>query len=440
MHSILIVHIAILLSTNLQYVQGISNSLSFRDILHQRHEVVECKSHHEEVEEKQLSKTSSNCNRQEKEDNDRIQQGDDIHVDEFYMKQRLDHFSFRPHENSSNDDDVEFFSQRYFHRQLETNDYHVNSLRGSSHEIVHNHNFEKNRHEQNTTFVFLCVGGEGPSLTKRVLIDSVHCTGDMIELASKLFNDSISGDGSASGRIRPINIHLFALEHRYYGKSYPLFPHEQSSVSNSNLQYLSSRQALADIANFIEFINTEYQVDKENVKWISFGGSYPGMLAAWSRLKFPHLIHAAVSNSAPVQTVLDFQDYNNVVASALKNEMVGGSDTCHDIVVDGHEQIVSVLTQDANSDGGREREMIASMFNICGGEESLLDEKNVNVFLGDGVIFVPAQANDPSCGGDHCNIEKVGSKDHTLSKLTFYIFSSHYYSQLILPILCFIDL
>ena len=33
------------------------------------------------------------------------------------------------------------------------------------------------------TFAFLCVGGEGPALNARVLIDSVHCSGDMLELA-----------------------------------------------------------------------------------------------------------------------------------------------------------------------------------------------------------------------------------------------------------------
>ena len=67
--------------------------------------------------------------------------------------------------------------------------------------------------------------------------------------------------------------------------------------ANADLKYHSSHQALSDIANFHEYIVEKYALTPNN-KWISFGGSYPGMLAAWTRLKFPHLIHAAVSLNA----------------------------------------------------------------------------------------------------------------------------------------------
>jgi serine protease 16 len=37
-------------------------------------------------------------------------------------------------------------------------------------------------------------------------------------------------------------------------------------------------------------------------------GSYPGMLAGWLRLKFPHLLRAAVASSAPVRIVVEMRE------------------------------------------------------------------------------------------------------------------------------------
>jgi Serine carboxypeptidase S28 len=96
-------------------------------------------------------------------------------VQELFIEQRLDHFQPNPPK----------FQQRYFY-----SDRHVKDSPTQQH-------------------AFLCVGGEGPSLTPAVLVDSVHCSGDMLELANQLNQE----EGAS--------VHLFALEHRYYGQSYP---------------------------------------------------------------------------------------------------------------------------------------------------------------------------------------------------------------------------
>jgi hypothetical protein len=57
---------------------------------------------------------------------------------------------------------------------------------------------------------------------------------------------------------------------------------------------------------------------------VTFGGSYPGALSAWARLRLPHLVTAAVSTSSPVLASFDFLEYNAVVGRSLAQPLVGG--------------------------------------------------------------------------------------------------------------------
>lgn len=75
-------------------------------------------------------------------------------------------------------------------------------------------------------------------------------------------------------------------------------------LSTDNLRFLSSRQALADLAHFRTMIAEARGLTDR--KWVAFGGSYPGSLAAWFRLKYPHLVHASVATSAPVYATVNF--------------------------------------------------------------------------------------------------------------------------------------
>lgn len=88
------------------------------------------------------------------------------------------------------------------------------------------------------------------------------------------------------------------------------------------MRYLSSEQALADVAIFHDFIVKRYQLTHNN-KWISFGGSYSGALSAWLRIKYPHLISGAIATSAPVQPELNFMEYLEVVQASLSTAKQG---------------------------------------------------------------------------------------------------------------------
>jgi len=103
---------------------------------------------------------------------------------------------------------------------------------------------------------------------------------------------------------------MFILEHRYYGQSKPT-----EDMSTENMRYLSSRQGLEDLGHFMTAMTSTYDLTAGS--WITFGGSYPGSLSAWMRLRFPHLVAGSVSSSGPLFAKLDYFEYFEVVADAL---------------------------------------------------------------------------------------------------------------------------
>jgi hypothetical protein len=95
-----------------------------------------------------------------------------------------------------------------------------------------------------------------------------------------------------------------------------------SDISTENLRFLSSEQALADLAYFITSMNQKYNLTDDQ-RWIAFGGSYPGSLAAWLREKYAHLVHGSISTSGPLLAKIDFIEYYEVVVDSLKTYKKG---------------------------------------------------------------------------------------------------------------------
>ncbi|ESO86391.1 hypothetical protein LOTGIDRAFT_195134 [Lottia gigantea] len=172
--------------------------------------------------------------------------------------------------------------------------------------------------------VFLMLGGEGP-LGPTWMVD-----GAWIDYA------------------QAYNAMLFSIEHRYYGKSHPT-----PDMSTENLQYLSSEQALADSAYFIQYC--KYKFELQDNKWISFGGSYSGSLSAWLRLKYPHLIDGAVATSAPLLAVIDFKEYLDVTQASLATTGSG----CNE----GIEEATTAVEKLLQTEDGRGQ--LKKMFKLC---------------------------------------------------------------------------
>jgi lysosomal Pro-X carboxypeptidase len=102
---------------------------------------------------------------------------------------------------------------------------------------------------------------------------------------------------------------LVFAEHRYYGRSNPFPPGTPRC-----LNWLSTEQALADYASIITYLKAELS----DGPIIGFGGSYGGMLAAWFRMKYPHLVNGVIAASAPIWAFLGLNPpYNDTAFNAI---------------------------------------------------------------------------------------------------------------------------
>lgn len=194
---------------------------------------------------------------------------------------------------------------------------------------------------------------------------------------------------------------MLAVEHRYYGCHNASACPVPDVHASGALRFLSSRQALGDLASFHKHVTDAYGLT-ENNKWVSWGGSYPGMLAGWFRTKFPHLVHAAVSSSAPVLATLDMRGYYDMTARAyaVTDNNVGGSDACRQAIATGHAAIGQLM----NTTQGQAQ--LAQQFRLLT-PTWLANPQHQKAFAGNGVASFPAQGNDPSCTVPACNIKGV---------------------------------
>ncbi|KAL7716618.1 Lysosomal Pro-Xaa carboxypeptidase [Entamoeba marina] len=133
--------------------------------------------------------------------------------------------------------------------------------------------------------IFVMLGGEGP------------------ESASSLTGSFVINDLA-----KKHNGLMIAIEHRFYGTSTP-------SLEMDYLKYCTAEQALLDYIEIIQYVKESMSLDDHPV--IVLGGSYSGNLAAWIRQKYPNVIDGAWASSAPVEAIVDFYEYLEVVQAAL---------------------------------------------------------------------------------------------------------------------------
>lgn len=94
-----------------------------------------------------------------------------------------------------------------------------------------------------------------------------------------------------------------------------------------SLQYLDTRYALADVANLIVHLRSEYG----NVPVIAHGYDHGGALAVWMRQRYPELIDGVWASSASLHARKDFGEYLVNIGEAIRS--IGG-DQCYNLTED----------------------------------------------------------------------------------------------------------
>lgn len=165
---------------------------------------------------------------------------------------------------------------------------------------------------------------------------------------------------------------LVFLEHRYYGKSIPFGGDKEIAYSNSTtLGYLSSTQALADYATLI--IDLKKNLTAQDSPVVVFGGSYGGMLAAWFRLKYPHVAIGALASSAPIigfQGIVSPYSFNNIITQDFK----GVSENCYKVIKESWKLIEETEQQHGGLD------LLKKSFKLC-------DSKPVEYWLQTAFVY-----------------------------------------------------
>ncbi|RHY09261.1 hypothetical protein DYB25_013298 [Aphanomyces astaci] len=173
---------------------------------------------------------------------------------------------------------------------------------------------------------------------------------------------------------------MVSLGHRFYGKSQPL-----ADLSLASLKFLSADQALGDLVKFQDFFRTKQNLTASS-KWVAFGSSYPGMLAAWLKLKYSSRFAGAVASSAPLHTKIDMFEFGDTISEALQ---YFGGDACVNTITKAmtevHRLVASTKVEDADT--------LTTLFNPCSefkndDDRALFELAIFNPFQG------PAQDND----------------------------------------------
>ncbi|XP_011687217.1 PREDICTED: lysosomal Pro-X carboxypeptidase [Wasmannia auropunctata] len=179
---------------------------------------------------------------------------------------------------------------------------------------------------------------------------------------------------------------IFA-EHRYYGESLPYG--NRSFTDPQHLGYLTSQQALVDYVELIDHLKSQPGYERSPV--IAFGGSYGGMLSAWIRMKYPHIVQGAIAASAPILQFTGVVDCGAFARIATSDYRVANP-TCPQLIRNAWSTITNVTSNDEG------KKWLSDNWRLC---EPLKTAENVktlkdflqNIYINLAMVNYPYEAN-----------------------------------------------
>jgi len=216
--------------------------------------------------------------------------------------------------------------------------------------------------------------------SQRYLVNQTFWGGSGYPIIVDIGGEGTLGYSSVTGRYifnewaKSLRALIVSVEHRFYGSSFPT-----SDLSNKNMRFLSSEQALADTTLFINYIKTTFNTPNSRV--LTAGGSYSGALSAWIRQKYPQAVHAAYATSGPVLAQEDFPEYLEIVGAGLGEQ-------CAAQVKRGTEYFESLLKTSAG------RAQIEKDFKTCTPIETEMDNIVFLEYLADSIAGFVQYNND----------------------------------------------
>lgn len=135
----------------------------------------------------------------------------------------------------------------------------------------------------------------------------------------------------------------------------------------STLSFLTAEQALADFAVLITELKRNGSA--EGCPVVLFGGSYGGMLAAWMRLKYPHIAIGALASSAPIlqfEDVVPPETFYDIVSNDFRRESI----SCFNTIKESWDALIT----EGQKDNGLLQ--LTKTFHLCGELEKTEDLAN----------------------------------------------------------------